>query len=1137
MADEPLPASFDWRNFNGHSYIGPVRDQGPDGTCYAFAACAAAESADNIQLKNYDHACADFAEMYIIWTLGQFSPYKDHYNRHWDGAGADYDFYQLWALTHDGPPEGATIFQGVCDESHFPYSPSSWAPPRELIEGSEAFPRVMFKSWGRVFPEDFANTTEQIKRAIIKNGVVCVAVWASDAFKAYAGGVYEDTYTTTYHTPYYYNHVNHAVTLVGWDDNPAEGGGGCWILRNSWGPNWGEDGYMRIRYFSASVNTSAAYIEPMSHGIRGTVSGDIHDGVTVTLSGEVDTSVTTDSAGNYAFHGLQPGEYSVSTSTAGYVSYPAKRDYTIVRNGWQGADFTYTREGTLYACGSNGMGQLGVLSEQPGKLTSPAIVHGMANVKSCAAGAYHSAAALSDMTAWAWGRNESGQLGDGTFTNQPLPTQVPGLANVVSVSCGSAFTLALKHDGTVWAWGSNTYGQLGQGGEVDEMGNLLPPANQPSATPRLVPGLPQIVEIAAGHEHSLALDSAGRVWGWGHNQFMQVGEPAILSVPSPQLITWTNVVWPGGMKHIAAGGFHSMAVVDFGLWPVFTWGANTAGQIGDGGVKPASEGGVNAHLVSMESDGVIAAGAYHSFDTTMTGHPNLWGSNLYGQMGTGTMGDLQPDPRFHPAMDVVAVAAGQAQSMAVDSAGGLFVWGENIQGQLGLGTDSDYVLAPTKITALRQVAKMACGEAHSLIYDTEPLPNLEVRFAASPSVYGSTNPAGDHIYAPGAVVDLVATPNAKRKFVAWAASPATNATFADPAAAMTTATISSGCTITAKFVASCSISGTASGALAAGVTIALSGGGGGATTTTGADGSYSFADLPSGDYTLTPSMPGYLFTPGSLSVTIAEDDVAGQDFSSQHLPATLTMAPPENGAVSPTGAFVVTRTLPTNILATPNTGYHFVGWTGSPAANVAFGDAHATATTATLSGDASVFAEFAVNVYTVKFVAGPNGAVAGEIIQSVPHGGATSAVEALPDFGYHFDTWNGGFVTTNPLTLTNVTSDLTITADFVLVPHHSADYDPADWQISVFELLRVVTLHNNGLYYKVDPAGPDGFSPVATQAPFAPETYHSADYNPQDGKIDVFELLRVVTLFNHGLYYKAGKAGVADGYAPSDTKP
>ena len=104
-----LPATFDWRNYNGHSYIGPVRNQGTCGSCYAFGASAAAEGVYNYANGLYDTACADFSESFIIWCLSRISPYNSHF---FGCGGADYDYMELEAL----------VQEGTINESYFPYT-------------------------------------------------------------------------------------------------------------------------------------------------------------------------------------------------------------------------------------------------------------------------------------------------------------------------------------------------------------------------------------------------------------------------------------------------------------------------------------------------------------------------------------------------------------------------------------------------------------------------------------------------------------------------------------------------------------------------------------------------------------------------------------------------------------------------------------------------------------------------------------------------------------------------------------------------------------------------------------------------------------------------------------------------------
>jgi len=254
-------AKFDWRSYGGHSYVGPVHDQGYLGSCYAFGAAAAAETTYNVSQGLYDASCVDFAEMYIIWTLSSVAPYSDHF---YGDDGADMDYYELYGLTRSGPPEGAVGFEGIIDEANFPYSDSATPPGAATINNSKTYPRVLFKEWKRVFPASYADTTAQMKTAIATYGAIDVAIQTDSAFDAYTGGIYENTNTEPDETPYYYTTTDHSVSLVGWDDDPDGDGDtsdGCWILRNSYGAaGWGENGYMRIKYFSAAVNTSAAYL-------------------------------------------------------------------------------------------------------------------------------------------------------------------------------------------------------------------------------------------------------------------------------------------------------------------------------------------------------------------------------------------------------------------------------------------------------------------------------------------------------------------------------------------------------------------------------------------------------------------------------------------------------------------------------------------------------------------------------------------------------------------------------------------------------------------------------------------------------------------------------------------------------------
>jgi len=233
---ESLPSSFDLRDINGHSYIGPVRDQGNCGSCYSFGALAAAESVYNRHHGLYDTAAVDFSESFIIWSLSPLYTGFDGCN------GSDYGLEELTGLVEHGVPL----------EAAFPYV--------ETDPGSDNHhwdaPRTSFAEWYRIPPNDI----ETAKRVIQRFGAVDVAVLADSDFSSYSGGIFQNTDTSVNSVVPYYSSTNHMVSLVGWEDDPGDSGMGYWTLRNSWGTTWGEDGYMRIRYTSARASIEGTYI-------------------------------------------------------------------------------------------------------------------------------------------------------------------------------------------------------------------------------------------------------------------------------------------------------------------------------------------------------------------------------------------------------------------------------------------------------------------------------------------------------------------------------------------------------------------------------------------------------------------------------------------------------------------------------------------------------------------------------------------------------------------------------------------------------------------------------------------------------------------------------------------------------------
>jgi alpha-tubulin suppressor-like RCC1 family protein len=228
--------------------------------------------------------------------------------------------------------------------------------------------------------------------------------------------------------------------------------------------------------------------------------------------------------------------------------------------------FATTADGGLWGWGDDTHGELGdgTATQSNMPRTSPVKLPGLTGAAAVACGDETGYALTSAGTVYSWGMGDQGQLGDNTASRE-VPVQIAGLTGVTAVAAAGSTGYAVRADGTVWAWGKGSEGELGDGTTTASRN-----------TPGAVPGLTDIVSIAATHRGVYALRRDGRVSTWGgSNASVPLGDGGIAPRLTPYVIPELS-----GITQVASSGQNGYAVQDDGtLW---SWGDNDGGQVGDG---------------------------------------------------------------------------------------------------------------------------------------------------------------------------------------------------------------------------------------------------------------------------------------------------------------------------------------------------------------------------------------------------------------------------------------------------------------------------------------------------------------------------------------------------------------------------
>lgn len=345
----------------------------------------------------------------------------------------------------------------------------------------------------------------------------------------------------------------------------------------------------------------------------------------------------------------------VATTVSGVLA--GKTITSLRTSSWAFHSLALTSDGKVYGWGENAGGQLGNGSTAAAVASPVAVDMSGAllgkTVVAVAAGAFHSLALTSDGLLFAWGKNTNGELGNNSTADSSVPTLVDMTGvlagkTIVQIAAGQGCSAVLDSTGKVYAWGQNNYGQLGDGTTTES--HVAVAVDTSGVLSGKV-----VSQLSLGSSHSLVLTSDGMAFAWGMNLRGQLGNGTTTSSSSPVAVDVSGVLASKTITSLAGGYTHSLALASDGT--VYAWGADEYGMLGNASVAVQSYTAVavdTTGVLSGKTVSAIAAGLYNSLALTSDGDLVCWGLNNYGQVGDGTT--TQRDTPV--AVDVTGALAG-----------------------------------------------------------------------------------------------------------------------------------------------------------------------------------------------------------------------------------------------------------------------------------------------------------------------------------------------------------------------------------------------------------------------------------------------------------------------------------------------
>jgi len=367
---------------------------------------------------------------------------------------------------------------------------------------------------------------------------------------------------------------------------------------------------------------------------------------------------------------------------------------------------TDTAVNSALSWGANGLGQLGDASTTS-RLSPVSVVGGFADWAQVSSGGIHTAGARVDGTAWAWGSNGSGRLGDNSITARSSPVSVVGdFTDWVLISAGDSHTAGLRANGTVWAWGYNGSGRLGDNSTTSRRSPVS-----------VVGSFTDWVQISAGY-HTVGIRANGTAWAWGGNRYGQVGDNTSgISIrrSSPVLVVGGYTDW----VQVSASGVFTAAVRANGT--AWCWGNNGTGQLGNNTSGAGTAKSSPVLVVGGFTDWVgISAGGLHTAAVRANGTAWGWGVGSIGELGNNaTANQSSPVLVVGGFTDWVSVSAGSQFSVGLRANGTAWGWGAGTNGRLGNNSTNLFSSPVSVVGNITNWIQISAGSNHAIAVRSE----------------------------------------------------------------------------------------------------------------------------------------------------------------------------------------------------------------------------------------------------------------------------------------------------------------------------------------------------------------------------------------------------------------------------------